>query len=627
MQQYLYTFSSTNPLLSDIATGTNQISTDNHSSTLQSTPPASPALSQHKRNINNRLSFLTRSSLSDDEPRTPITPKSAYKSIFNTDDHHPHNQYNGSKKPPIEYNTITILPTLSSHHDHHHPSHITSTNIEYPNNNKYIEHRNGNIQDTMPGAGTGEENDNTIWPNPLTDDFEMLRTNITCITRDMQAFHVRELFWDEAATNMKKIKKHKRHHTAPDQHVVNHSWTSLTHEDDNLKTSSLFIFPDHPWQHSKNEWNSKQDGNNNITSASLIKSNHSTLLSSEFAEKDASIYRLCNHLDSDTALDIDDLNDYNDDDDGQWRRQFMMLMGSLVKQAEHLEYLSTELLSAESHVRSLLSLASTVQDQFHEREKQYKDRLRECDVAGQQQLIMLDALEELIADMDMKLHQLESNGKISGQPTPSYHGQQQLEQNESTGLLSKWYTHVGQSLENIFSSVEKESFACKTRWCTGMLLGLDVGTGDIIHIQHSPSNGIKLVVAGFGILLKGDIMDDPLLEQISTNSSTISHCKLTLRQYVLHMTPKDRKTRFLMLPKDKWTPDICTDQCQHEESERCPTQFTFFQRKHHCRRCGKVICQRHSGNRLPLFTMDQADFGKGQWSRVCDTCFIQCIQA
>ncbi|KAI8880802.1 hypothetical protein K501DRAFT_149738, partial [Backusella circina FSU 941] len=50
----------------------------------------------------------------------------------------------------------------------------------------------------------------------------------------------------------------------------------------------------------------------------------------------------------------------------------------------------------------------------------------------------------------------------------------------------------------------------------------------------------------------------------------------------------------------------------------CKVQFSLFQRRHHCRRCGLIICQRHSLNRLPLFSNRHDN---AIWHRVCDSCF------
>lgn len=104
-------------------------------------------------------------------------------------------------------------------------------------------------------------------------------------------------------------------------------------------------------------------------------------------------------------------------------------------------------------------------------------------------------------------------------------------------------------------------------------------------------------------------------------SPSIHHIKLYQHHYILHLNSKDRRTRFALLPKLLWVPDQETDHCQFD---RCPTRFSFFQRKHHCRKCGSIICQKHSGNRLPLFH-HRKNTVNGHWSRVCDHCFHDLI--
>lgn len=59
-----------------------------------------------------------------------------------------------------------------------------------------------------------------------------------------------------------------------------------------------------------------------------------------------------------------------------------------------------------------------------------------------------------------------------------------------------------------------------------------------------------------------------------------------------------------------WIPDYRVTMCQH-----CTATFSLTFRRHHCRACGKVVCDNCSANRAPLH------YKKNKVARVCDTCF------
>lgn len=59
-----------------------------------------------------------------------------------------------------------------------------------------------------------------------------------------------------------------------------------------------------------------------------------------------------------------------------------------------------------------------------------------------------------------------------------------------------------------------------------------------------------------------------------------------------------------------WIPDYRVTMCQ-----QCTAEFTLTFRRHHCRACGKVVCDHCSSNRAPL------QYKRNQVARVCDTCF------
>ncbi|KAK2867513.1 hypothetical protein Q8A67_025630 [Cirrhinus molitorella] len=59
-----------------------------------------------------------------------------------------------------------------------------------------------------------------------------------------------------------------------------------------------------------------------------------------------------------------------------------------------------------------------------------------------------------------------------------------------------------------------------------------------------------------------------------------------------------------------WIPDLRATMCMI-----CTCEFTLTWRRHHCRACGKVVCQACSTNKQPL------KYLKNQLARVCDLCF------
>ncbi|KAG1443943.1 hypothetical protein G6F56_010489 [Rhizopus delemar] len=117
-----------------------------------------------------------------------------------------------------------------------------------------------------------------------------------------------------------------------------------------------------------------------------------------------------------------------------------------------------------------------------------------------------------------------------------------------------------------------------------------IGTGKVIHAFENQEGIKEVVVAGFGLI--GSLRYD----------------------YMFHI--KDRQ---LFANESVWIPDDQVECCQ---LSMCFTRFSWLQRKHHCRRCGKIVCQRHGLNKLPLFSKMQ---DIPTWSRVCDMCFISLI--
>ncbi|KAG2224325.1 hypothetical protein INT45_012894 [Circinella minor] len=524
-----------------------------------------------------------------------------------------------------------------------------------------------------------------MW-DPHIDAFEILRAKITGITRTMQEFHVQELFQDElserrerrVSTSIDQQSKKKsllghrriRSHGSVELmlHINQHNNNNSNNNKENDKNNgegeetdsneALNSPPPPPpapttadglhrqtrgderldmWSHLRTDDDFEEDillNNNNNKGDSdedydeLNYTGHqqglipptSPNLTALFLTTNSLINSRLDEL-SETAS-IASSCDLNNSSSAEWRSQFLELVSSCITQSEGLESLSTEILGTERRVRELLVADQNVQEQYHEREKAYEERIRECEEVAKQQLLMIDTLEELTADLEMKMEQIQSQQE-----------QEQLENDDLSSTadesnVSNEDWDFRRAISDIIGIESKDDFVHKMRWEVGMLVGGGVGTGHVIHTFEGRLRGIEMMIAGTGTTTMDEYstIAGTSTRQENSNylSNTIRHTQFHHHHYLLHLLPEDRKTRFRLIPRAHWVPDQLADQCQFKRSDDsyCSQTFTFFQRRHHCRRCGKVICQRHSSNRLPLFATPSS---QAKWSRVCDQCFCDLI--
>jgi len=67
-----------------------------------------------------------------------------------------------------------------------------------------------------------------------------------------------------------------------------------------------------------------------------------------------------------------------------------------------------------------------------------------------------------------------------------------------------------------------------------------------------------------------------------------------------------------VIKKPVWVPDSSSDKC-----EMCSVPFTFFNRRHHCRRCGHLFCSECCSLNVSL----PQEFGYTERVKVCSKCF------
>ncbi|URD93737.1 Phosphatidylinositol-4-phosphate 5-Kinase [Musa troglodytarum] len=70
--------------------------------------------------------------------------------------------------------------------------------------------------------------------------------------------------------------------------------------------------------------------------------------------------------------------------------------------------------------------------------------------------------------------------------------------------------------------------------------------------------------------------------------------------------------------RDFWMPDDSCMVCYE-----CDSQFTIFNRRHHCRKCGRVFCAKCTSNFVPANSYVTENFREEELIRVCTFCFKQ----
>ncbi|KAF3780932.1 1-phosphatidylinositol-3-phosphate 5-kinase [Nymphaea thermarum] len=80
-----------------------------------------------------------------------------------------------------------------------------------------------------------------------------------------------------------------------------------------------------------------------------------------------------------------------------------------------------------------------------------------------------------------------------------------------------------------------------------------------------------------------------------------------------------RRTEPPNVSRDFWMPDQSCRVCYE-----CDSQFTIFNRRHHCRSCGRVFCAKCTSNSIPVSPDDPKNSREeGERIRVCNYCFEQ----
>ncbi|XP_074082706.1 FYVE, RhoGEF and PH domain-containing protein 6 [Macrotis lagotis] len=133
--------------------------------------------------------------------------------------------------------------------------------------------------------------------------------------------------------------------------------------------------------------------------------------------------------------------------------------------------------------------------------------------------------------------------------------------------------------------------------------------------QEAYQNELKIesVERSFILSASSATERDEWLEAISLSIEEYTKKKITFcPSKSLDETDIDKKEEMSPLGSKApiWIPDTRATMCMV-----CTSEFTLTWRRHHCRACGKIVCQACSSNKYGL------DYLKNQPARVCEHCF------
>ncbi|KAI8979844.1 hypothetical protein BDF20DRAFT_871986 [Mycotypha africana] len=119
----------------------------------------------------------------------------------------------------------------------------------------------------------------------------------------------------------------------------------------------------------------------------------------------------------------------------------------------------------------------------------------------------------------------------------------------------------------------------------------------------------------------------------SSSNSSSNHTQIDSTATTTTASMNSDSTATTLPPRSQriWEMDRQASECR-----RCHRKFNFLVRRHHCRRCGQIVCDKCSSNRLrlpveeliedPMISLSQYPLLASQYQRVCDTCYREPIR-
>ncbi|KAK8772790.1 hypothetical protein V5799_012677 [Amblyomma americanum] len=142
------------------------------------------------------------------------------------------------------------------------------------------------------------------------------------------------------------------------------------------------------------------------------------------------------------------------------------------------------------------------------------------------------------------------------------------------------------------------------------------------HVTLFALQVLESCVKNCGALVHNEIATKPFMEELrdlvkANTNEAVRDKVLELVQAWAHAFRNDPNYRAVqdtvnLMKMEDQAPEWADGDCCH----RCRVQFSLVQRKHHCRNCGQIFCQKCSSQNAPI-----PRFGIEKEVRVCEACF------
>ncbi|KAG1453014.1 hypothetical protein G6F46_008518 [Rhizopus delemar] len=310
--------------------------------------------------------------------------------------------------------------------------------------------------------------DNDYQCDPHIDILDILRAKLSGITRLTQDLHIQELFHSRLLVEKKDMR-----------HLVKCNLRKLYLAEDENSNEQQFV----SLVANETVWNNAMSGHENERQEIKTSQN----LTSLFMTTNNLL-----HSKLDEISEVASVN--NGSGDLEWKNQFLSLVNICIEQSEKLELLSVDILNAERQVRELLFLNQSLDEQFCKQEKYYEEQIREYQEAANQQKLMTDSLDELVADINTNIESTaEEYKKISRDDIEEVEGMI-----NNKDKVKRW--DFSKAVSNLLHMEEKHDIVHKMKWDVGMLVERDIDIGHTLCSFETPLNAIDRMIASSGAI-------------------------------------------------------------------------------------------------------------------------------